>query len=173
MVSKNLRSLQISSIVLWALLLVQGSIKGQNEQVIFDSIFSHVYDGNLDAQKSSKVLKSNKPAILVSTSHCSACVKYFAQSQKNYQFIFVINNRSLLEVNRLLEFYKLKAKDVYFVVPDDITQKKKIILSGPTPLAFTKDGSSLYFIDYPVLIKITNEFTAPYKEAARAFQFKE
>lgn len=162
--------MQISGIILWALLLVHGSIHAQHERIVFDSIFSRLYDGNMEAQKSAKVLKSKKPAILVSTSHCSACVKYFAQSQKNYQFIFVINNRSLLEVKRLLEFYKLKAKDVYFVVPDDIAQKKKIILSGPTPLAFTKNGSNMYFIDYPVLNKITNEFTAPYKEAARGMK---
>lgn len=142
----------------------------QVEKVRLDSMFTKIYNSNVNLVENKRITKNNKPIILVSTSHCSACVKYFAKSQKHYQFIFIINNKSLLEVNRLLSFYNLKSNRVYFVVPDDIQQKKKIMLSGPTPLAFSKSSGDFHFVDYPVLNKITQEFTAPQSKVAIEFK---
>lgn len=165
-----LESLKLLRISIFLLLLAHWRTYAQTERVDFDSVFTKVYDSNIKAVENAKIMKANKPLILVSTSHCSACVNYFAQSQKHYRFIFVINNKSLLEINRLLSFYNLHASQVYFVIPDDIKQKKKIILNGPTPLAFSTSGNALYFIGYPTLNAITNEFTASHKKVAEAFR---
>lgn len=167
MALKNLKLLRTNVLLL---LLCPWFVYSQAERVNIDSMFTRVFDANISVVENSRVIKVNKPLILISTSPCSACVKYFTQSQKNYQFIFVINNKSLLEINRLLSFYKLKPKQVYFVVAEDVKLKKKIILSGPTPLAFSKSGNALYFVDYPNLNTITKEFSAPHKKVAEAFR---
>lgn len=167
MALKNLKLLRTN---LLFLLLCPWLVYAQAERVNIDSIFTRIFDNNIRVVENARIIKANKPVILISPTHCSGCVKYFAQSQKNYQFIFVINNKSLLEINRLLSFYKLKPKHVYFVVAEDIKLKKKIILGGPTPLAFSKLGNALYFVDYTILNAITKEFSAPHKQFAKEFR---
>ena len=147
------------------LLFFKGSsvIYAQSTAIPPDSLFSKMFDKEINSISVSKLLSSDKPVILISTSHCSACVKYFANAQKKYQFVFVINNKSLLEINRLVNVYNLHINNVYFVLPENLKYQKNNTLSGPTPLAFIIRGKSLQFIDYSHLNSATKEFTAPHK----------
>ena len=167
MALKSLRSLGISIILYLA---CQPVIMAQNERVLFDSIFTRVVDANLQPVKNASAALKQKPVIIVSTSHCSACVKYFAQGQKNYQFIFLMNFESLLEVERILNFYKLKRKDVYFTTIASIKNKKTMISSGPTPLAMYNLQNNYYFVDYPTLNKASQEFTLDHNTLKNFFK---
>jgi hypothetical protein len=165
--SKNLRSLGISILLFIA---CQPALMAQNERVPFDSIFTRIVDAKLQPVKNASAALKQKPVIIVSTSHCSACVKYFAQAPKNYRFIFLMNYESLLEVERILNFYKLNGKNVYFTTIANIKNKKSMISSGPTPLAMYNLQNIYYFVDYPALNKASQEFTLNHNELKTYFK---
>lgn len=167
MALKNLRSLGISFLLCMAF---QPLLRAQNEPVLFDSIFTQVVDANLQPVKQAASALQKKPVIIVSTSHCSACVKYFAQAQKNYNFIFLMNYESLLEVERILNFYKLKGKNIYFTTIACVKNKKAMIGSGPTPLAMYYLQNNYHFVDYPSLNKASQEFTLDHNKLKAYFK---
>lgn len=168
MALKNLKLLQSS---LWVIfLLCYNSTFAQNEVVFLDSIFVKIMDSDLKPVATKTINKKNKPIIIVSTSHCSACVKYFAECQKNYQFIFLMNNESLLEVNRITKLYKLKSKEVYFTTQKSIKSKINLIGSGPTPVAINRCHEEMIFINYSILNQTTQEFTLDHTKVKKALK---
>lgn len=150
------------------------SILTVNSQIMLpvDSVFKGIYDINLNLLPNKKLLSGKKPIILVSLTPCSACVKYFSKDRKHFQFVFVIKNKSLLEVKRLTDYYQLKNKNIYFVTPDDLIFNKNSIITGPTPLGFIVSERKLEYIDYSKLNIITGEFTLPYQKICKAFSQK-
>lgn len=151
-------------------MLLSGVSHSQGERIVFDSVFGKIFDAELRPFVSKKITRRNKPVIIVSTTHCSGCVKYFAQSAKSYRFVFLMNYESLLEVNRLLGLYGLKPEQAYFTTAAYLNQKSRAISGGPTPVAIYKDRSDYYFLDYPGLSNITAEFTAEHRKVRKVFR---
>lgn len=159
MALKRLRLIIISSFLLYILPI---SLFSQKLQLNVDSLCKQLLKADLSIVKNAKPFDSKTPVILVSVTPCSACVKYFSAAQKHYRFVFIINNKSLLEINRILTFYRLKSKNVYFIAVDDLLFNKSSIITGPTPIAFVKSENDLKYVDYSELNHITKEFTAPH-----------
>ncbi len=153
--SKSLRT----SIFLIIFCGLQALTIAQGEVITLDSVFTKMFDADLMPVKSASLLKSNKPIIFVSTSHCSGCVKYFAKGQKNYQFIFLMNNQSLVEVERIINFYKLKGKTIYFTTEEYVKNKKNTFCSGPTPIAIYNCNNQTLLLHYASLNSLSHEFT--------------
>ncbi len=143
---------------------LQTFLKAQSEVIFFDSIFVKVFNSELIPVKSALLLKNKKPIIFVSTSHCSGCVNYFAKGQKNYQFIFLTNNESLVEVQRINNFYKLKGKNIYFTTVEYIKTKINILCSGPTPVAIYNCDNKIHLMHYASLNSMSNEFTLKHNQ---------
>lgn len=168
MASKKSRSLQTS--LLLCFVLLSALSHSQGERIVFDSVFRKIFDAELKPLVSKKLTDSDKPLIIVSTTHCSGCVKYFAQSAGGYRFVFLMNYESLLEVNRILGLYGLKPEQAYFATAAYLDQKSKAISGGPTPVAIYKSRKDHYFLDYQDLNHITAAFTAEHRKVRKAFR---
>lgn len=165
-----LKKLRLNIISGFLLCILPISLFSQKIQLNVDSLSKQVFNADLSIVKSSMPFKSKRPVILISVTPCSACVKYFSATQKHYRFIFIINNKSLLEVNRILAFYHVNRKNVFFITVDDLLFNKKYIITGPTPIAFVKSKSNVKYVDYSELNQITKEFTAPHNLVSKQLE---
>jgi hypothetical protein len=116
-------------------------------------VFTKVFDFDLKPIEEVDTKILNKPVIFVSSYSCAACVKYFTAYKKaKYNLVFMLNNESLLEVRRVLEFYGTNKKFSYFVTPELITKDE--LLKSATPCLINKN----YVYDYDVLDSLTKSF---------------
>lgn len=162
MVLKDLKSLPIS-LLLILFFAVPFSGICQNNKINIDSVFTKIFDPNLYVVKSKSFTKIKKPTIIVSTTNCSGCVKYFTNEQHNYKFIFVLYNESLLDAERIMNFYKLSKKDIFFTTCDYVKNHKNEICQSPTPCCIYQNNGTYNFLDYASLSNLSSGFTMEHK----------
>lgn len=140
----------------------------QRQPVLFDSIFNSIFNTNLDKIQNNFLQSKNKPILIVSSINCIGCVNYFMLKKSKYFFIFIINNKSLLEVNKILALYKLKKEEIYFTTCSNINILKFNFCQKPTPCLLYKNN----FYDYTSLSQISEEFTLKYKLLRKKLNLK-
>lgn len=123
-----------------------------------------VFTRNLEPLNAHFLLTLNKPIIFVSTTNCGSCVNYFMKKQKDFVFLFLINGKSLLEVQRMISFYKLKTNAVYFFNAPQLLHFKEVISEQPTPCLYSYFNQKGMFYAYEETASVTQEFSISTKK---------
>lgn len=90
--------------------------------------------------------------------NCSGCVNYFISHKKFFSFIFEIQNKSILEINRIIALYNLKNSDkILFLVSNK--SAKNLLIKEPSPQIIFRKEEKNYHLNYSEVVALTNDFT--------------
>lgn len=123
-----------------------------------DSVFTRLFDADLNVQIISYSTFFSKPTVIISNANCIACTEYFTKEKKKFNFVFILSNESLGEIGRIKAKHKFKKGEVFFTTCKAIHTLKPALCSNPTPCLIYKTASYYYFMDYPHLNSATSGF---------------
>ena len=124
-----------------------------------DSIFTKLFDADLNVKTVSYSKLFSKLTVIISNVNCIACTEYFTKAKKNFNFIFIISNESLGEIGRILAYHNLKKGEVCFTTCKYIQNFKTTLCGSPTPCMVYKRECTYHFLNYSELNNITREFS--------------
>lgn len=159
MVLKNSALKRTSFIVVLCLAFNLPVMVSQTAISNVDSVFTKLFDADLNTKTLSYSELFSKPTVIISNVNCIVCAEYFSKAKKDFNFVFIIGNESLGEINRILAYYNLKKKEVYFTTCKYIQSFKSTLCGNPTPCMAYKQGNRFCFLDYHELDRITGEFS--------------
>jgi hypothetical protein len=161
---KNTKS-RISSLLL-PLLVTLNSFSQSVFKLKIDSVFQEILNCKLE-KKNLNILEQNKKSLIyISNINCIGCVNYFTKKKDNYTFLFLIENKSLLEAKKAIITYNLNENSCYFVERKNIKLINKELTEKPSPCAFIYlDG--FYYFDYDNLKSATGDYAIGYKKAKK------
>ncbi|MCA0430957.1 MAG: hypothetical protein LCH32_10710 [Bacteroidetes bacterium] len=110
---------------------------------------------------SETIISLDKPLVLFSSSNCIACVYYFSKQKHKFNYLIVLNNKSLAETAMMLSNYKLNKESVHFTTKKYYNTNLTIT---PSPCLVFKNNKGTFFLDYSTVSQFTNEFSLPYKK---------
>ena len=159
-------------LIFFSILFFSNLYSQQNITLKIDSIFTNLMDQNLNVVSASNILKLKTPIVIISNLNCGGCVNYFEKSKNKYSYIFIINSKSLLEINTIIKMHQLKDELRYFILCKDINLINHDICSSPTPCLINYNEASFLFYNYALLKKISNDYTLNAKKFLKKINSK-
>lgn len=156
MVLRKLRLL--SKQVLVIIIFLQLSPCRSQQLVSIDTIKFNLFTNKLQAINFSEIEFKDSPIIVITLMNCSGCVNYFISHKKSFSFIFEIQNKSILEINRIIALYNLKDSDkILFLVSNK--SAKNLLIKEPSPQIIFRKEEKNYHLNYSEVVALTNDFT--------------
>lgn len=150
------RSLLFPAISLFFLVLMKQGMFGQTSILSLDSSLKVIFSTNLEAIPSSQIPFKKRPLVVISNMSCSGCVEYFTSNKKDFVFLFLLQNESLLEINQIIQKHKLQKSSVYFSMAESVFDS---LSSGPSPKIIYASGTNFILLDYSKVSEITKGFS--------------
>lgn len=142
-------SLLICSLIFWHVNILAQSESNKTT----DSIFTT----NLVPVSFDSLINTNQILIVINRFACQGCVEYLIKNKIGTNFLFVIEDKSRIEMIRVISTYNLKDCNIFYAPRTDYYQSFQ--MDARSPILIYSKGNLKTILDYDQLYTISNGFT--------------
>jgi hypothetical protein len=138
------------------------------EQIM--NVNQKVYNEKLQLFSLDSIIQKVNTIVVIANTSCIGCVEYLLKEKICYNYIYLIANLSITEMNRVK--FKTDNKNCHFYFLVSKFQTNPMLISEKSPVLIYLRNSFLYFYNYDALNKLTNSFTLKGKKLNKFLQLK-